>query len=184
MSLAYADSPELMAYAYANRSAALYRKQLYKECLMDINTALSLGYPEEKSRKLKERGDKALAEIVKSMGHENGGANTSENPFDSSAKDTETSRKFPLIKSVRSDTEIKEQIEDGTSLLEKPKYLIDDGPPQLIYGPSKEAPSASDGVQISFSEKFGRHLIATKEFRPGDVMAVEEPFAAIIYEER
>ena len=67
LSLAYADSEELMAYAHANRSAALYRKQLYKECLIDIDAALNHGYPKEKQKNLKERGDKAIVEIKKML---------------------------------------------------------------------------------------------------------------------
>ena len=65
MSLAYANNKELMSYAHANRSAALYRKQMYKECIIDIDAALNLGYPEEKREKLKERGAKAVEEIKK-----------------------------------------------------------------------------------------------------------------------
>lgn len=201
MSLAYADSPELKAYAYANRSAALYRKQFYKECLMDIDAAVSSGYPEEKKKKLQERGERAMAELVKFSTEEN---EAQENcPFKNNEENNDdVSKKFPLIKSVETNTEIKDRDSTKSEMenirnssassvpqnilndLAKPKYLEADGPPQLAYGPSKEAPSTSDGVQIAFSEKFGRHLIATKEFRPGDVLAVEEPFVSVIYQER
>ncbi|XP_025602265.2 SET and MYND domain-containing protein 4-like isoform X2 [Athalia rosae] len=216
-SLAYADSPELMAYAYANRSAALYRKQYYKECLMDLNTALSLGYPEEKKQKLKERGDKALAEIsrlsdtkseeialdedkIKNTNVKEENEDKEKCPFNTNGE-SETSKKFPLIKTVEPETESKDQLLTGSGTKtistvseifniskhsdnEKPRYLVEDGPPALAYGPNDEAPSASDGVAISFSEKYGRHLIAIKEFEPGDVIAVEDPFASVIYQER
>ncbi|KOX78383.1 N-lysine methyltransferase SMYD2-A [Melipona quadrifasciata] len=135
MSLAYATDNELMSYAYANRSAALYRKQMFKECLIDIDAALSHGYPEEKRKKLKERGAKAIEEIKKRL---------------QLAKD-------------HIDTET----------------LAD-----MSHGPSKETPAVSNGIKISFSEKYGRHLVATKEFKAGDVVTIENPYAYIIYTQR
>ncbi|KAJ8670509.1 hypothetical protein QAD02_001768 [Eretmocerus hayati] len=59
-SLAFAENKESMALAFANRSAALYRKQLYGECLIDIDAAVIHGYPENKKKKLKERAQKAM----------------------------------------------------------------------------------------------------------------------------
>ncbi|XP_046415906.1 SET and MYND domain-containing protein 4-like isoform X3 [Neodiprion fabricii] len=216
-SLAYADSPELMAYAYANRSAALYRKQLYEECLIDINAALSLDYPASKKKKLQERGQNAMSAVMKRTSKSNGklhGMNRIENNHSSdtepkekcasdSSVENDVCEKFTLIPDMgfemaaleRSLTEsnitcdIKNcsinSLDCKTSRdIEIPEYLANEGLPQLAYGPSKEAPSASDGVQITYSEKFGRHLIATKAFKPGDVIAAEKPFASVIYAER
>ncbi|XP_046747231.1 SET and MYND domain-containing protein 4-like isoform X2 [Diprion similis] len=217
-SLAYADRPELMAYAYANRSAALYRKQFYEECVIDINAALSLEYPESKRKKLQERGENAMSALKRRTSNPNGkltfGMNSLENnqipktePKEKCASDSsvenDVCEKFTLIRDMgigaaateRSSTEsnhtgdvknfAKNSLDCKTSRdMEIPEYLANEGPPQLAYGPSKEAPSASDGVQITYSEKFGRHLIATKAFKPGDVIAAEEPFASVIYAER
>ncbi|XP_046467829.1 SET and MYND domain-containing protein 4 isoform X3 [Neodiprion pinetum] len=216
-SLAYADSPELMAYAYANRSAALYRKQLYEECLIDINAALSLDYPASKKKKLQERGQNAMSAVMKRTSKSNGklhGMNRIENNHSSdtepkekcasdSSVENDVCEKFTLIPDMgfemaaleRSLTESNitcdvkncsiNSLDCKTSRdIEIPEYLANEGLPQLAYGPSKEAPSASDGVQITYSEKFGRHLIATKAFKPGDVIAAEKPFASVIYAER
>ncbi|XP_050582386.1 SET and MYND domain-containing protein 4-like isoform X1 [Bombus affinis] len=202
MSLAYANDNELMSYAYANRSAALYRKQMFKECLIDIDAALSLGYPEEKRKNLKERGAKAIEEIKKRLqltkddhidietlknmclsekiNEEPGGVRYRNGKVKLSE---DTSKNFSI-------NEKKDLINDSNGIskdndMEKRlRYLADEGPLKLAYGPSKEAPAASDGISISFSEKYGRHLVATKEFKPGDVVTIENPYAYVIYTQR
>lgn len=64
-SLGYAPSDELRSLARANRSAALFRKRLYAECLADVEAALALGHPEDKACKLRERARKAAYLIHK-----------------------------------------------------------------------------------------------------------------------
>lgn len=188
LSLAYADSDELMAYAHANRSAALYRKQLYKECLIDIDAALSHGYPKEKRRNLKDRGDKAIMEIKKLLQLD------SDDHIDHQR--TTRSRNIEHIGNgtmMENDREIPKQ--DATANEDylryaakisprKPRYLQEEDFSKLTYGPSQEVPAVSDGVAISFSERYGRHYVATREFKPGDIVSIEDPYAHVIYEER
>lgn len=203
MSLAYANNNELMSHAYANRSAALYRKQLFKECLIDIDAALNLGYPEEKRKKLKERGIKAIEEIKKKLKLTNNDHidsetftnmclseninNESERSFTVKYKNGET--KLSDINKNFNINEKKDTMHNWNEISEnnkekQPRYLADEGPLKLIYGPSKEAPAVSDGISISFSEKYGRHLVVTKEFKPGDIITIEDPYAYVIYTQR
>ncbi|XP_076170196.1 protein-lysine N-methyltransferase SMYD4 isoform X2 [Ptiloglossa arizonensis] len=201
MSLAYANNEELMSYAHANRSAALYRKQMYKQCLIDIDAALNLGYPEEKRKNLKERAAKAVEEIKKKLKIKKDepidtqklmsiclSENVTDIPVTVRYRNGNTESKKEMSKDVNVN-ENEESIngcnESPTSNKEKrPRYLANEGPLKLAYGPSKEAPAASDGVNICFSEKYGRHLVATKEFKPGDVVSFEDPYANIIYTQR
>ncbi|XP_017795167.1 PREDICTED: SET and MYND domain-containing protein 4-like [Habropoda laboriosa] len=179
MSLAYANNNELMSYAHANRSAALYRKHMFKECLIDIDAALNLGYPEEKRKKLKERGIKAIEEIKMRLQLKKNDCIDEEtfmNMWDVN-KNFNTNEKKD---SVNGCNELPTD-KDGTK---QPRYVADEGPLKLAYGPSTEAPAASDGVSISFSEKYGRHLVATKEFQPGDIVTIEDPYAYVIYTQR
>lgn len=53
------------ALAYANRSAALYRLKLYKECVADVDRALNLPYPDELRHKIISRKNLALRDIRK-----------------------------------------------------------------------------------------------------------------------
>lgn len=202
MSLAYANNKELMSYAHANRSAALYRKQMFRECLIDIDAALNLGYPEEKRGKLKERGAKAIDEIKKKFQlKENERVDAESFMKMCLSDDTNNSIvavkyrkgnvKLSDIENKSVDVDVKKDSINGCKDGEipkaeekKPRYLADEGPLKLAYGPSKEAPAASDGVAIVFSEKYGRHLRATKEFKPGDVVTVEDPYEYILYTQR
>lgn len=186
LSLAYADSDELMAYAHANRSAALYRKQLYKECLIDIDAALSHGYPKEKQRNLKDRGDKAITEIKRLLQLD------SDDRIDQQRTTRSENIEHIGNGTMENDREIRKQDATAKDYLHyaakipprKPRYLQEEDFSKLTYGPSREAPAISDGVAISFSERYGRHYVATREFKPGDIVSIEDPYAHVIYEER
>lgn len=202
MSLAYASDGELMSYAYANRSAALYRKQMYKQCLIDIDAALNLGYPEEKRKNLRERGAKACDEIKKELRLKENETVDVQKVLDMclSEKITDT----PVTVRYRNsnaelngeinrnckDNEEKQESINGSNEAsandqdKSPKYLAHEGPLKLARGPSKEAPVVSDGINITCSEKYGRHLAATKEFKPGDVISFEDPYTHVIYTHR
>ncbi|XP_033212943.1 SET and MYND domain-containing protein 4-like isoform X2 [Belonocnema kinseyi] len=202
-SLAFADSKELMATAHANRSAALFRKQLYKQCLIEIDAALSLDYPEEKKEKLKERGRKALKKISNSYGStETENSKTEKfDPFETKSNDKVNS-KFPLIQNVPNLEETKEAAvlnnipkENPISLTDlngssspgtsnNPRYLKTEGKLSLTYGPSEESSSASSGLSICISEKYGRHIIATRSFEPGDILSLEDPYSYTIYRDK
>ncbi|XP_043248068.1 SET and MYND domain-containing protein 4-like isoform X2 [Colletes gigas] len=202
MSLAYASSEELMAYAHANRSAALYRKQMYKPCLIDIDAALNLGYPEEKRKNLKERGAKAVEEIKKKLKIKADDPidtqklmsmclpeNITDVPVTVRYRNGSAENKKETNKNVNVNGNKDESVNgcNEPSIDNKgkePRYVADEGALKLAYGPSKEVPAASDGVSISYSEKYGRHLIATKEFKPGDVVSFENPYAYIIYAQK
>lgn len=203
-SLAYANNKELMAYAYANRSAALFRKRMYKECLIDIDAAISYGYPEDKKKKLKERGDKAIDELKKFaqmsedkctdikefINHVCSNPNSKEEIKQTLIDEAKCIKNKTKEKDVlHIDQHQQEQIFNDNSYLlstykmQKPRYL-EEGSLSLTYGPNKECPAASDGITIAFSEQFGRHYVATKSFSPGDIVTIENPYAHVIYEER
>ncbi|XP_066590446.1 SET and MYND domain-containing protein 4-like isoform X2 [Prorops nasuta] len=195
-SLAYAVNEEMMAYAHANRSAALYKKKMFRECLIDLDAALSLGYPAEKRKKLLERGRKALAEIKKSLYivekdptaiDEADQINVIINT-DPSFNRKETNDLYDIEKKTHESTNdeyicFKQGI-DSSKDSKKPRYLEDEGVLKLANGPSKEAPAASEGMKIVFSEEYGRHFVATMRFNPGDIVTIEDPYAHVIYEER
>ena len=199
MSLAYADSKESMSLAHANRSAALYRKHLYRECLIDIDAALGHGYPEEKKIKLKDRAEKAVAALRQMFHGKDQNMNdlppvkkssSSQNGSSNSTSD------FPLVKDIIEDAAkaekksspdaLSETLEQlmSMSLKSPPRYLIDDSELVLAHGPSNESPALSAGAKIDYNKKYGRHLVATKPFKPGDIILMEKPYAYVIYRER
>lgn len=203
ISLAYSNSNELIAYAHANRSAALYRKQLYKECLIDIDAALWFGYPKEKQRRLKERSDKAIMEIKKLLHmnmediniqsvmdklclHDNNEKCITKTEDVGYIKNKATiEEEFEMNNQRKRDVTNNENYPYYTKIsVQKPRYLQNNEFLKLKYGSNKEVPSVSDGAIISFSERYGRHYIATKDFKPGDIISIEDPYAHVIYEEQ
>lgn len=56
--------------------------------------------------------------------------------------------------------------------------------PQLSSLPHPSIQCASDSVEIQETETMGRHVVATKDITPGDVIALEKPFAKILLKER
>lgn len=202
LSLAYADNDELMAYAHANRSAALYRKQLYKECLIDIDAALSHGYPKEKQRNLKDRGDKAIMEIKKLLQIDSKEIDHQRimnesylcDGIEISVTKSEDIEYMGNGTTMRNGQEISKKQDATTNETylhyaskippRKPRYLQEEDFSKLTYGPSRDVPAISDGVTISFSERYGRHYVAMREFKPGDIVSIEDPYAHVIYEER
>lgn len=198
MSLAYSTNKESMALAFANRSAALYRKKLYRECIIDIDEALSHGYPEEKKKKLKERAEKAInglrqLSLITDQNMNNlpskDSSGTTESDKDALIKD----KNFSLIKEFIENKNDKnslnvqqESIEELMMMGPKPiaRYIIEENELNFAYGPSDDAPAVSKGIRISYSEKYGRHLIATQPFKPGSIIGMEKPFSYIIYRER
>lgn len=56
---------EEIALAFGNRSAALFKLKKYTSCLLDINRALSMKYPEHLKPKLMSRKNSCIEEINK-----------------------------------------------------------------------------------------------------------------------
>lgn len=199
MSLGFAKSKEAMALAVANRSAALYRKQLYRECLIDIDAALTFGYPEEKRQKLKERAEKAVGGLQQLYQVKDQNMNdlpaTKDSKLQNDKDNIQKNKNFSLVMDFLADKtgskvtiedHAKECIEELMSKIPKntPRYLIEENELTLNYGSNHEVPALSKGVKIAYSEKYGRHLIATDSFKPGNIISMETPYSYVIYTEK
>ncbi|XP_050448477.1 SET and MYND domain-containing protein 4-like isoform X3 [Cataglyphis hispanica] len=164
--------------------------------------ALHHGYPKEKQKNLKERGDKAIIEIKKLLQIDSQDTDNQKDvacnkcmeksditkPIENAEYiENETIKKDHWINvSKKQNTMTNENYLYFTTRIfpQKPRYLQNDDFSKLMYGPSQEVPAISDGVVISFSERYGRHYVATREFQPGDIISIEDPYAHVIYEER
>ncbi|XP_023318394.1 SET and MYND domain-containing protein 4-like [Trichogramma pretiosum] len=221
MSLAFAKSRESMGLAFANRSAALYRKQLYRECLIDIDAALGHGYPEDKRIKLKERAVKAVASLRQLCSGKDQNMNdlpaasvprAPPQPQDSSKTTSNGTggngselKDYALIKNIIEDGKssdkssqrsvsssssddglVKESLEEMMSKSSRgpPRYVVEEGELALAYGANDEVPALSKGATIVYTEKYGRHLVATQHFKAGDIILTENPYAYVIYREK
>lgn len=78
-------------------------------------------------------------------------------------------------------TKLETRRSKAESLLNKQnseKYFFD--LPKLSSPPNPLIQCASDSVEIKDTELMGRHVVATKDISPGDVIALERPFAKIL----
>lgn len=73
------------------------------------------------------------------------------------------------------------EIECKRKLIESENDSTDfDGFFELTYPPNATIPFIIDGLELHRNEKFGRHLITTRDLQPGDVLAVEPPHFAFL----
>lgn len=160
IALAPTNSQEL-SIAYANRSAVLFSLQKYKECDQDINRAMALDYPKKLVPKL----------LIRKI--------SCYKFFD--VQDQESLRVFVKDKL--------EEVEADSQEEEKLMVMMKDLKGHPINGVIKRKsldlsnigrnsryPYASDALKVVYDEKFGRHVIAARDIRPGEILVAENPF--------
>ncbi|KAF4524028.1 hypothetical protein B566_EDAN013130 [Ephemera danica] len=159
------DSVEL-ALAYANRSAVLRSMKNCRECLVDIERALSHGYPTDKSFKLLLRElqcHRDLGNMLKAQVSRN--------------------KAIKLLQSLPGLTEeekanLKEQLNVEINQASKEvcteEVIFPTEVPELSYGANPEILGASSAVKLEYNEQQGRHLVAARDIEIGDVLLMAE----------
>ncbi|KAF4522411.1 hypothetical protein B566_EDAN007661, partial [Ephemera danica] len=172
-SVAYApfDSPEL-ALAYANRSAVLRTLGMCHDCLEDIQRAFNHGYPTEKSFKLLLREAQCYRDLGAS-----GGAMTIYLKASMMLHSLPKEELSVLLK------QLSEASEAPQKNVRVELVIYPEETPELSYGPNSETPCASSAVRIEYSEQQGRHLVATRDIKIGDILVLEENIAVTLGEE-
>lgn len=176
-SLCYAVDDANVALSFSNRSAAL-NKLNSKDCLEDIERAIKYGYPENRRYKLEER--KAT--------------------FFSKINEKELAKQYfeEAIKYVKKSDLSKDRI---NSLISEYKLQLSSSSSQCssiapvstslesVLKYEKELPelkerhavftSLSRNCEVVYSEK-GRHVVASRRFKLGEVIMIEKPYAKLI----
>ncbi|RZC39061.1 SET, TPR 11, and/or zf-MYND domain containing protein, partial [Asbolus verrucosus] len=129
-SISAAKSKGVLAIAYANRSACLFKLNMFQGCLVDIERALANNYPNRLKQKLVERRAEA------------------------------------------------------TTLMSPSESFHDDTPKIPKSSENPLIQSAKDCVAIGTNEKWGRHVIATRDIEIGEILSVEEPFTSTLVMEQ
>ncbi|XP_078064841.1 protein-lysine N-methyltransferase SMYD4 [Mustelus asterias] len=149
-----AASPQA-ALLYANRSAALYHLQRYQECLEDIRRAREHGYPQQLEHKILARHTSCLHHLGipdTALGPQSGG-----DLRDGGGQ----SARATALPSVGAHS----QSRDCPGVQSAAAAILCEVSPALILH--------SDTLR-------GRHLVATEELRPGEILLQEEAFAAVL----
>ena len=175
---------EALALAAANRSAAFYQLKRYHEAIEDVEVAVAAGYPHNGVYKLYIRKCKCELEL--------GRINKAQAAFDAAVEAIEWSG---LKKDIRSDLTVnlqeafinlaktandegyKEEVfvrdDEG---LEKDRFDI---PEQLrMKNGHEKYPAASDAIKVKFDPSVGRHVVATRDILPGEILFTETPIVS------
>lgn len=162
-SIAFAVSgSEAMALSYANRSAVLEKFHRPVESLEDIERALLNNYPDKLKPKLLFR----RANCYKELANEN-----------------YIHAKFWLNNVPLNDpicSQLVRQLKSYRSMTEREK-IIDEGEiiPE-VKSPSSKYTCASDAIEVCYSTYYGRHIVATRDIDPGEILVVEKNFTQFI----
>lgn len=54
---------------------------------------------------------------------------------------------------------------------------------KLSYPPNKNVPFVADCLEVESNEKYGRYVIANRQLKVGDILAIEKPFCSVLMEE-
>ncbi|XP_015113667.1 SET and MYND domain-containing protein 4 [Diachasma alloeum] len=172
VSLAYApqSSPE-MALAYANRSAILLKVHHYEDALLDIGRAFKSGYPDRLKSKLFARRALCLKAL---------------RPEDSSEVDRALENARKWLRRMDKRHPHRRMIED---ILSNPRRMENLPRPRAkwnsevflrnVFEENPEIVGASSSIQLRHSES-GVHLEATRDIKPGEIIAIQEPFVAAV----
>lgn len=171
-SIAYAPpgSREL-SLAFANRSAVLFEAKWFEDCLSDINLALENNYPDDLKTKLYFRKANCL-QALKS--HDQAAVNEA----------FAEARQWLEKMTINNQESIKKklthlQTSKSTKDICCHNLKFSDPPPKL-QNENPMVPGLSDGVKLKWSEEFGRHIVAARDIKPGEIVGVQKPYVNIV----
>ncbi|XP_065216551.1 SET and MYND domain-containing protein 4-like [Planococcus citri] len=173
--LSATKSPEL-SLAYANRSAVLFKLEKFDLCVLDVDRALGINYPDNLKYKLYERKGKCLME----MGRYSEARQCFQNAREYLSKaDINAERLSTLETSL--DQSISECEKSDVS--DKQMKSVKSFPLPELPSKSPLIPNASAKVRLDSSVEMGRHFVATEDIEPGEILVVEKPYASILLPE-
>ncbi|XP_046987699.1 SET and MYND domain-containing protein 4-like [Schistocerca americana] len=171
------DSNEL-SLGFANRSAVAFSLGDSASCLKDIDLAFKYRYPANLHYKLLERKGKCFLRM-----------NRFEDAFETftgALKALElASLPAEKCQSVKKQIiELQGKTESRNAATEKPYlFSLQQKLPRKTYQESNEIVCACDAVEIKYSQDMGRYIQASTNLNPGDVIAIERPFASVLLDD-
>ncbi|XP_017759848.1 PREDICTED: SET and MYND domain-containing protein 4-like [Eufriesea mexicana] len=166
-SIAYAPYPsQQLAIAYANRSAVLIKLHKYELCVQDIDRALTMSHLLLKNicaklyvRKvecLTMMKDPHMEDVIKEV----------QSCLENLSLDNEIKKKLDIKLNSAKNVSVYQEVkkENIMTQLQHPKIIT--------Y--NVEIPCASDAVAIKYNTEYGRHIVATREICPGEIIAKEK----------
>lgn len=166
------EDSKCLAMGYANRSAVLYKLDLYERCLSDIDLAMKYGYPAVLQETLETRKRKCLNYMMFVSP-----VNDSSEQ-DTANDDNETLELKPspdLNELLLATLQISLRREECPSLTKLFTRKVPHEFPK-VEQPHPNIPALSSAVKVSHDPYKGRGLFATRDIRPGEVIGVEKAY--------
>ena len=169
---------EELLFALANRSAALQFLKLYELSIRDIDQSIEWGYPKEQLFKLLERRGKCLAHLGKKAEaidtFKKGIQCLGQAKLDDKGLAMWLQAFDKQINLAKDLTE--EQVKKRQMAIKKAFPL-----PKVRGGQNDKLECMSNKVELVMTQRRGREIIAKEEVRIGDIISLENPYAAILY---
>ena len=178
------ETRNVLALAYANRSAAAFHMSDYKACLADIELALRYGYPENKTYKLFDRRakcysalqqpDAATESIQEGIRHldvadlDPKQTATWLDDFNAQLRNCADMKRNPACDDVKG-------VSSGGVCRSMPVISVDKMNTTFT--------SLTDHCEVAFSPDGGRYIVAKRDIKPGEVILLERPYASVLLPE-
>ncbi|CAL4112866.1 unnamed protein product, partial [Meganyctiphanes norvegica] len=179
-----------LALGYANRSAVLYELKQYKKSIADIDSALKFGYPQAQHHKLAERKAKCLIALKK---HKEAKSLLEKTIATLSSLITEDTKKS--LEKLEADCHCDDQLTSDGIYKDQPQrklsslsndellFAFTNPSPPILKEVNPKIPVFSSALDLSYSKSRGRSVIATRDIKPGEVLAVEAPYISMLISE-
>ena len=174
-----------MAVVYGNRSASHYHLENYDLALVDVEEALKIGYPRELLYKLEDRRARCF---LASKNY-----NKAIDAFKNALKALDHAN-LPMEKKQKLETDIRVMlavIDKGKKLNENAKSNVNSSEENEVKSKNPVLPKIKDinpsypafskAVEIrDAGGDIGRHGVATRDIKPGEIIATEKPFSSFL----
>lgn len=169
---------EDISLCYANRSAALFHLGQYEACLKDIVRAGMHGYPERLQPKMILR----KAECLVNLGRLQEARQTITDLESSlAAKATLVPSSYQILQRNLHHLKMKMKIQEKENLPETfPAALTRAFEDMALGEENKQISGASPSVSLHTDPLKGRHLVATKDILPGELLVREGAFVSVL----
>ncbi|KAF7997983.1 hypothetical protein HCN44_009381 [Aphidius gifuensis] len=170
----------------ANRSAALYNLEFFDLALSDANEAIKFNYPKELFYKLEERkarcylGLKNNKKAIESFRRTLQALDDAKLPFEKKQKLIIDVRMMMALmekgQEIIDKKKLKNKINNNKTIIKNTdKNLPKINDVNLIY------PSCSSAIEIrDFGGVIGRHAVARRDIKPGELLIVDKPFCTVL----
>lgn len=171
----YAPSNSVdLSIAIANRSASLFYLDRWQDCINDIELAIKLDYPDNLRYKLHLRA----AQCYLKLGNRKSAIETILQMHSIlNQRNMPNEKKERLQKQMNNITSkiscMEDNANDTTDTTEFPSQ------PEVAYGENSDFQFASAAIEMKYALEKGRHVVANRDIKRGQILFVEKAFAFV-----